>query len=117
MTASPSRTARIFRWALFNGFTLNVAWFSLVEGRTWAAKLLTFTTVVYAILGLVVFSGEARKAARSAGRSVPAWLSVGCDLPIMLGCAAAGHFWLAAAWLWVIVSEQVAHAPEIGGSK
>lgn len=111
MSANKYKLGRVLRWSVFNGAILTLCWLTFFGGQQWASNVFTFMTCALSIVQLVAFSKKAREEMAKMGRSVPAPLSATCDFAIILTCAAFGAYWLAAAWVWMWLSECVAFAP------
>jgi hypothetical protein len=106
---------RFTRWALLNAGALACAYFGLITGEQWALNLLRFSTAVFSVLSLVAFSRDVRKAAQSVGRSVPAVVANAVDIAMITLCAATGHFWLAAGWVWSAIAEAILYSGDTKG--
>ena len=107
MSTPTGKFWRALRWCAYNGSACVLAYLAFVEKRAWADNVFAFVTVVFASLSFYALCAkDTRRELAARGRMVPACVSISTDMALMLGCAAAGRFFLALCWLVMCGAEQ-----------
>jgi len=104
------KLARIATWAAWNACLLLSLYGALVRSSRWSENIFVFTTAMLALCGLASFFDSACEKAQASGRSVPAVIGNLPGVVICVACAGEGWFWLASAWVWIVISENMLFA-------
>lgn len=106
----PSRTAGFrFSWkrTSLNIIATLAQIFLALTSSVAGHNVFLFLTWFCLVASLGCLTHDLRRQAYAKGQSLPAFLNiVGSMIPAVI-CAARGQFWLAGAWAWLAVAEQI----------
>jgi hypothetical protein len=110
------RLVRIFRWVTLNCLVAWCAWSAILNGNVGAGRVLRFTVWVFAIMTLMGACAPSVAAKiRNEGRSVPAWMSVGCGISLLAFFVWNGWWTTAVGMLLMEMGEaSIYHDPNVG---
>ena len=101
-----NRLVRLLRWAIINALMAWCAWEAVINGVMGAGRILAF--VAWGLGPLMFLSAcipDVKNAAAKRGRPIPAWLSHGYGLTLLLFLVWHGWWWTSIAVLLAEIGE------------